>query len=855
MSTEHVLPAVSNRGDNETVPQLLAVGVEQDTQQQQVVTFVDNTPVTKQVFESVGDPTYVSDALPDSSLSRFLERPVLISTQRWTEGTPYGGATINPWHAFFTHPIIKKKIDNFAFVNCRLHIKAVINASPFYYGAKLVAYRPLQNYGIPDNSFGDIKVITHSQRPHFWILPQSNTGGEMILPFFYPDNWLPLTDTTALSNMGQLVFTEVVQLANANSVSGNGIDIQFYAWAEDVHLAGPTYELQSGKRVQKSKRKQVSTRRVSAHVESTSEYEQGPVEKVASAVANVATRLADVPVIGPFAKATEYGAKAISGIASLFGWTNVPVISDVEPLKNVPFHGFSSAEIGTPVEKLTLDPKNELTIDPRTVGLQGHDELDIASFAGRESYLTQFSWNETQATGNQLFIARVNPTLYYESSVSANASNLGLTPMALVADAFKYWRGDIIFRFKAICTQYHKGRLRITWDPLTDLNINSDTTETSFTKIVDLAPDMDIEIRVSYLQKRVYLETRGLNVINYQTSTFNLQPEDYTDNGTLSVRILNDLTGPATGASVSILVFVRAAENISFTNPKQSLGNSRTLSYFEIQSGTEVSDASMQEDSQLTSIISGEAVKSLRVLMRRTNLTGWTYLEPYAGDGSSDFAYYRVSFQKLPEPYGYLPSAPNNAINLNTLLSVGFSFGRHNTISTFLPCFIGYRGSTMIHLNAHSMNKIQYTMLVQRREDAIPNTVGKVDSVVKTLNPAGTNWGTLTAEILDQCNSGQSGMALTNQATQTGMSVLCPHYYNNRFADTNPHTWWRGSTEDGSSNKHYELLMIQTGSEDADVMKSMIIQKYISIGPDFQPFFFLNVPMLYRYASTPAPAA
>jgi hypothetical protein len=42
--------------------------------------------------------------------------------------------------------------------------------------------------------------------------------------------------------------------------------------------------------------------------------------------------------------------------------------------------------------KLTLDVKQENTVDTRVLGLAGEDEMTISSIAKRQSYLTQFGW-------------------------------------------------------------------------------------------------------------------------------------------------------------------------------------------------------------------------------------------------------------------------------------------------------------------------------------------------------------------------------------------------------------------------------------------------------------------------------
>lgn len=863
-------PTVTNQGKQEAIPQILAHGVSQDTQQEQIVTFVDNNPSVMEIFEEIEDPTFTSDLIPSADLGNFLERPVLIDTVRWVESTPYVDYSFNPWHAFFTHPIIKKKIDNYAFVNCNLHVKAVINASPFYYGAMLLSYRPLLTFGLETPPIVD-RALYCSQRPHFWILPQTNTAGELQLPFFYHKNWLRLTDTDELTNMGRIDLTEVGTLKQANGVSGAGIDIQIYAWASNPILAGPTYQLQSGFEIQsgrgrtqksgKSKPKAKQRRNVSANTTSTSEYEQGPVEKVSSTVANIANKLSDVPVIGSFAKATEYGARAVAGISSLFGWTNVPVISDVEPLKSVPFHALASAEIGVPADRLTLDPKNELTIDPRTVGLQGCDELTIANLVQRELLVSWFTWDETQTAGDQLFGINVNPVFMGSGGgVLGVYSALMLSPMGMVATNFQYWRGDIIYRFKAICTQYHKGRLRITWDPVADLAANSDTTETSFTKIVDLAPDMDIEIRVSYLQDTAYLQVRDIGSAQHRVAAPFPVPTHGYDNGSLTVRILNDLTGPAADATVDVLVFARGCENMSFMNPRDPLHTvNQRVSWFvpqsseeviyNIQSDTnEIADTEEVHDDLLPQIFGGEAIKSMRNILRRAVATAPVPIRPVSGStsGSDWNQVYSRNQGPLPDTQGFDPSGWATATGPISGVPEPCSYGYFSAFSLMVPCFIGYRGSMIWHFNMQTQNKVQKVHQVQRRV----SLRGTVDTgtIYSTADSGVTG---MIKNMVYGIPEGAGGQSLTNCETQTGLQVLMPFYSNLRMRSTDPTHWINGTSTDGSDYDTYTYNTVACPQEDSAPLQSAVLMRYYGIGPDFNLFFFLNAPVLYLYDDRP----
>jgi hypothetical protein len=372
-----------------------------------------------------------------------------------------------------------------------LRLKIVINASPFYYGLLLAAYEPLTSFG------GGILDLAHdpnqgrvprSQRPHVWIYPQNCQGGEMCLPFFYHKDWLRATNGQDLADMGTLEFLSYVNLSNANSVAGSNVTVQVFAYAEDVRVCGPTFK---------------------QAVQSGDEYcEEGIISKPASAIAKAAGMLTDLPVIGNFMRATSFVSGKVGEVSAWFGFTNTPVIDDVKPFKDLPFHSFASTEIGQPVEKLTLDPKNELTIDPRVVGLDGVDELSMKGIIERESYLTQFAWSSARNAGETLWVANVQPDLHQASPFGTPTQYLVHSPpVAHLSRMFKYWTGDMIFRFRFICSRYHKGRVAIIFDPVEwNTSVNGLTfIPSNYNKIVDISKEPDVEIRVPYLQSTAWL--------------------------------------------------------------------------------------------------------------------------------------------------------------------------------------------------------------------------------------------------------------------------------------------------------------------------------------------------------------
>jgi len=343
------------------------------------------------------------DSSTNSSLADFLSRPVSIFNDTWTEALVYSNS-LQPWHLFFNNAAIKKKLDNYYMLRCNLKIKLVINASPFYYGMLQTSYQPLSDGAgngydpCPLNGGGTLLPIEYmgkSQRPHFYSYPQTCQGGEMTLPFFYNKQWLDVTVANDLKEMGYLSLFSLTTLKNANGVSGDAISIQIYAWAEDVELAGPTCDLA---------------------LQTEDEYAQdGIISGPASALARFAGKtniaadaLAGVTngmslLIKPFATATSLVATAIGSAAQLFGFTNVPVLADVHAMKGQPFPQLASTQIGTPVEKLTLDSKNELCVDAASMGVDSNDELLISNIVSRESFIDNFVWAATDTTDTLLW--------------------------------------------------------------------------------------------------------------------------------------------------------------------------------------------------------------------------------------------------------------------------------------------------------------------------------------------------------------------------------------------------------------------------------------------------------------------
>lgn len=772
-----------------------------------------------------------------SELQKFLMRPVDIYTYTWN----LGGTTevfLDPWYLFFSHTSISKKIDNYYLLKCNLRLKIVVNASPFYYGAMLVSYKPLTAFSNPTISSSGDPLIPRSQLPRVYVYPSVSQGGTMLLPYVYYKEWMDVTSLSEVSNMGRLTLSIMDALRTA-STSTSPITVKVYAWAEDVQLSAPTvkFSLQSGK---------------------YDEYGKGIVSKPASAIARAAGRLTNIPVIGPYATATQIAGGAVASIASLFGYTNVPVIDDVHSVRTHPLPAMAATDIGTSVSKLALDSKNELTIDSSVCGLNLGDELDITNFVTRESYLTKFAWSTTNDVDGRLFNIGISPMLSLHTP-GTGQTIINHTPMALMQYFFDYWRGDIEVRFKIICSQYHRGRLRISWDPIGDIANNADSTTEVYTKIIDITDTTDFTIRVPYMSATAYLTTSRESVTRFGPSALNKMSYE---NGVLTVRVLTELSSPVTTADVSVLVFVKGSDNLEFACPReQSLAN--TLSPFTVQSGELSYDDSSDDVSsialkpstappELNLIYHGETVKSLRTLLRRAQYLR-TQLISNGVNVSFNILARETQFSRYPMSPGFDPLGINTA---NRVLAAGtapYNWVQYTPISLLGSCFLGTRGSIIWYVEAMRgdpnteirIGRPGNTLVLTAASYTTPFNLGAI--------PGSANGVPRTDAISGSSTMG--GQDVTKLDRLPAISMCAPYYSLYKFRNSSHNDAVLGSTVDFTTADKLTLrerTMPRVNiAQNAEWANSTQYAYYCSAGPDFSFIFFLCVPTLYLYNSVP----
>lgn len=567
----------------------------------------------------------------------FFERPVEIATFSLAVSTALS-TSYAVWDLYTLNPAVRSKLRNYAYLRGNLHIRVSCSASPFHYGRVLLSYQPYpgRNKNIEihesnlslDPTWRPLFLNYLSQAPGMALLNvNTNKPIEIVCPFLStkPMHRLYNSATTAISDVTSFddlteagsLYVYTMNSIKAASATPSDAYFQIYAWMTDVEL-GTTTATQVG----------ITTESL---VLKGDERETGPVERFSSAMATASSYVSFIPTLGPLSRASQMMFTGMSKMAAILGWSKPVIISNPKFVKNEPFRNGAQLIGGETLKRITLDPKQELTIDPKALG-GTEDEMTIRHISSRVSYLTTFTWADDSAVlDTPLFQCRVHPNL-------VTSVNNGVivyfqpTALAFAAQPFAYWRGDIKFIVDVVCSDYHRGKLAVYFEPnigQSALIAASIDTNKQFIKIFDIQEVQTVEFCVKWAFPRAW--ARGINP-EFARSNFQLfsaTSNSYRNvNGFITIVPFTKLQSPD-NSDISVNIFV-SCDNLQVNQIRGDyIPTTRdiiTESYC-LPSGqlTDISCLDLNESTASTDTIAqehfGELPVSFRALLKRYTTT------------------------------------------------------------------------------------------------------------------------------------------------------------------------------------------------------------------------------------------
>jgi len=834
--------------------------------------------------------TVVEDALRDGTyddgcdlskigLDQFFDRWVQIHQINWNEGSTLYDV-FNPWTDYLVHPTIYSKLRGYSRLHCRIQLKFVVNGSPFQFGILMGSYRPLSSSsknviteGVTQYHYGGGNLdstymqacqsgaMARSCRPHVYLYPQNNLGAEMTLPMMQYGSWIyPISytpDTTGptapypfLDEMGEFTLESLAALQVAGTATGLPVVITVFARAIDMELSGASMVVQS-----------------SMHA----------VSDAADTVNKVSGGLQDVPLIGPYMRPIEIASKYTGDVAKFLGLHTLPV-RDTPALRQHTIPGLANPGVCAHMDKLTLDPDNQLTLDSRTVGLDGSDDMSISHIVKRQTYLTSTTWSCSSSAGTSLFCIYAIPDLWYSTTKLGKSGSHSYTamtapPMGYVASAFQFWRGSLKFTFRVVAPLMNRGRLKITFDPAFYAGTGY-AEGVLHTEIIDLSKDSEVTIVAPYMSFLPWLYTNTSQYLNGASVPWaantaglgGLSNGQAGCNGLIQVSVLNHLVGPDITQAAQVHVFVEPGEDFELAGP-QSIpiavrgGNTVETSLsdlYTVQSSMQLLDDKRETTKAITTkyapsralhaVCMGEKVESVRALCRRFFPSFPITWNPGAADGA---VLVTMGFGRFP-PFrgtsGGTTYASRNACVTVDTNGTGYNFVPHTFLHWFTACYVGWRGSInwkVVQLpGAASIQPMQMTL-----------SRGQLKAQPAIAVIAAKSFSTLASLQLTK-PSGMDGMTASDGVIQPCTDAAFPMYQNYRMMPCNPIYNTPYGISDPYANDRYGqdtdvVLVAGDGTISATTSSyDYNVRTYAAAGDDFSLFFFLNPPTLYVASSS-----
>lgn len=861
----------------------------------ELVNFIDSDN-NLVVADCATDDVRTSLLSDDQDLASFFARPIYGTLTTWTPGASSYG-TFNPWTSFFLNKRVGNRLSNFKLASAKLHVKFMLNGSPFHYGRFLITYIPLHISDTctiypPTADLQTVWPIVATQRMKIFLDPSEGVGGEMVLPFVWPYDAIDLAGGD-FTSLGQFFYGDMNTLKHANAAT-TPIQITYAIWAEDVNMAVPTTVNISGLAVQGDevlpdastpsafKRPSLEIGPLSPMTvdvaspkagrdvvvsctcctfgkrpplpfvrQNGEEYSDGPVSKMASAVASAAGKMSKAPVLGRYARATAIGASAAGEIAKLFGFSK-PVDLAHPPMRMLPRYisDLANCDGVDGSTRITVDSKQEITVDPSVTGFDGGDELDIAAIAARESFITQFAWTTAKVSGNLLWNTRVNPFM-------GATPSLRYSPACEFASMpFTNWRGNMAFRIQIVCSRQHRGRLAVVWDPNYVTGLETNIVHTT---IVDLDEQKDVVLKIPWGQRTSFL-TAPSNVplvSNYGTAAITSTDNTYS-NGVLAIYCLNELAVPNSVTNNDVQVNVYACLcDAQYAAPNAYIGSIGLINQGDEQfvqdtlqaecAADGVLVAPTVKDNNLPLIYFGERVTSFRQLFKRFTLCYSDVLQNTGWTATTSSLNAQIIRPKFPPFRGVYSGVSAQALHVTGTLYENRVFTHYVPyVSSAFLCSRG--GMRLKHFFKGSAGTLLRKMSVTRNGSRTGPAVILTplnDTVITTATNPSVSYMSHTEYTGHIHDLGGTTMTVV----QPVLEVEYPYYYSRRFdvpRDTTSVTAF-GPTNlsAGSYEAGYRLFVDSTLTSTTSYG---VVDTYVAAAEDFTVVWFQGFPPWSQYS-------
>ena len=507
------------------------------------------------VYDSSSDMT-------NMSLKEFLAKPVIVQSGKFTDADTFSSFNpiYNPSSSFLANAMLTNKFEGFLGFRATTVYRLVVNATRFQQGRYNMSY--IASGGADTKALGfqqwykdhAATLVQRTTLPHVELDLCCDTEAIIKIPYHSVVNFFPqgsLTGTVAFGDLGVLLLYPYEKLAAVTGALECSYTI--YSYFEDIVLVNAALP-QSGRLFTSKKKK------------SDTEVEQdsvgiGPISSSLIKVRDAANIFAKVPFLSSYASSVSWFSDIGASAAKVFGWSKpVSLAPSTRVTQN--FLPYAANTDGPDMSfPLSYSYENSVGVGAGFAGTDV-DEMDFGFLATIPVWNSTTTWATGVTAGTSIFITEVATSFdVYNTIVNTSTIN-HYTPLQFIASHFLYWRGSIVYKLKFVKTEFHSGRLSVTFNPMNAAynfapGITLQNSSYLHRQIIDIRETNEFTFVVPFVSDSPYRK----NVANAEGLT-----------GYFEILVLDPLVAPATvSSSIKLIVEMAAGPDIEFAVPQQNV--------------------------------------------------------------------------------------------------------------------------------------------------------------------------------------------------------------------------------------------------------------------------------------------
>lgn len=768
-------------------------------------------------------PAIFTESSPEeySSILKFLSKPYPLAEGLFTSGdTPTTFPYYPMPYSLINNDLHLSKFRGYLGFRASIVITINFNAERFQQGRYMLCAIPCGgSHWVPKTeehaNAHMASLTTRTQLPRVEFDLNTETSATLKLPFNSAVDYFPLNEFFSYMSQSRCWYAlRLMPYSPLDTVDGAIVaKWAMFAHFEDVELIGQHYAP-----LQPQSAMTASTKR-KGKSDSQKEAEAaqiGPISAVTTKIAKAAKILEVVPFIGTYMSPLGWAANIATSVAQVFGWSKPVDMSPVTRVRetNVPYS--TNVDGADASFLLAAYSTNEVAKFPG-MSPTSKDEMSLTYLAGIPAYAKQFLIAATMPENFLLAEFEASPFTIGGTAypiVITNAAGVPVTyftPAQFVASQFLYWRGTMCFKFKFVKTEYHAGRISITFNPYSSQTpappVINDHAPYVYRDIVNIGDYLEYTFKVPYIQEMPYKSTDMSK--SYAERSY----------GRIEVRVLDPLVHPSTVApNIVVLTESFLDEDSEFAVPNTLLclaSENADIIPPELEPQSAIGGSKEHKPSILPSTVCiGERIMSLRSLLKRS--------QPLVRHNED---YVPLTTDGYIAPYSY------NKLVLNGLASTAFYLDNYGL---FAQMFCYSRGGVRIKVNPDYQTR---SMML----------ISDINQTLTTLSTNSTDAGfypTRLSYAKLRCPYVQGGASTTNPGieVQTGQYLPVKARVNHEHALSTVYPFNTSSATSSNSIIWYsgraDNAAAPLGLQDTTIF-------YRSGADDCDFSFFISVPPMY----------